>query len=95
MLKKICEHYAGLEIRQTGVTRQSGSSTHTVQSLFSLRISYYWNKKKPTHPNPTRKGMLMKLNHDTCWYVYLNLTCTWCTMYLLVQKYGVLTGRRL
>ncbi len=31
VLKKICEHHAGVEIRQTGISRQSGSSTHTVQ----------------------------------------------------------------
>jgi hypothetical protein len=31
VLKKICEHHTGVEIRQTGISRQSGSSTHTVQ----------------------------------------------------------------
>ena len=47
VLKKICEHHAGVEIRQTGISRQSGSSTHTVQfSILTennlLLESYYF-----------------------------------------------------
>jgi hypothetical protein len=37
-VKKICEHHAGVEIRQTGISRQSGSSTYTVQ--FSILTEY-------------------------------------------------------
>jgi hypothetical protein len=31
VVKKICEHHTGVEIRQTGILRQSGSSPYTVQ----------------------------------------------------------------
>jgi hypothetical protein len=31
VVKKICKHHAGMEIRQTGISCQSGSSTYTVQ----------------------------------------------------------------
>ncbi len=58
VLKKICEHYAGVEIRQTGMSRQSGSSTHTVQFSIltenNLLLESYYFRKSTTHHGVSR-----------------------------------------
>jgi hypothetical protein len=60
VVKKICEYHAGVEIRQTGISRQSGSSTYTVQ--FSILTENNLLLEYKTHPPRPymKKRCLMK-----------------------------------